>query len=75
MFCEFVRVCVCVYKAECCGYLCVFWRVCVPCGLLFPLIIINGSWTVPAPLSSPALNMGGPWALKLEWLVLGPSGR
>ncbi len=33
--------CVCVYKAECCGYLCVFWRVCVPCGLLFPLILRN----------------------------------
>lgn len=34
-------VCVCVYKVECCGYLYVLWSVCVPCGLLFPLILRN----------------------------------
>lgn len=58
--------------------ICVYFGVCVcPVGFfsLLYCVIINGSWTVPAPLSSPALNMGGSWALKLEWLVLGPSGR
>lgn len=57
---------------------CVFWSVCVcPVGSfsLLYCVIINGSWTVPASLSSLARNMGGPGALKLEWLLLGPSGR